>query len=77
LRGWTALAETAVLQVILQFCSRFELQYGGLGELNVAAEVVGVKDGFNVAQTVAGEAGDLRHGGTGDGQPYDRGSLKS
>ena len=34
----------------LQFCSRFELQHGRLGELDVAAEMMRVENGFDVLQ---------------------------
>ncbi|KJC53625.1 hypothetical protein UP10_41725 [Bradyrhizobium sp. LTSPM299] len=42
----------AVLQVILQFCSRFELQHGGLGKLNIAAESMRIQYSFDVVKTV-------------------------
>jgi hypothetical protein len=59
------------LQLSLQFCSCFELHDRNLGELHVAAHVVGVENAFDVAQAVAGEGRDLRHCCVDQGQPYD------
>ncbi len=61
-----------VLQFILQFFSRFELQHRRFGELNIAAEIVRVQNGFDVLQAVAGERRDLRHRGAGDGEAHHR-----
>jgi len=37
----------------------FELHDRNLGKLGITAEIVGVEDGFDVMQTVAGEGCDL------------------
>lgn len=39
-----------ILQVILQFCSRFELQHRSFGELNITAQVMRVANGVDVLQ---------------------------
>ena len=59
------------LQFGLQFCSRFELHHRDLGQLNIAAEVVGVEDRFDVAQTVTSKRRDLWHRGVGESEPHD------
>jgi len=61
-----------ILQVILQFCSRFELEHRSFGELNVATEIVRVEDGLDVLQRVAGYGSDLRYARAGNRQPNNR-----
>ena len=61
-----------ILQVILQFCSRFELQHRSFGELNIATQVMRVENGFDVLQRVTGYGRNLRHTGASDGQPNHR-----
>jgi hypothetical protein len=56
-----------VLQAILQFCSRFELQYSCFSELDIAAKIVCIENGLDVSQAVTSERRDLRHRGAGDG----------
>jgi len=55
-----------ILQVILQFCSLFELQHRGFSKPNVAAEIGRIENGLNVLQAMAGEGCDLRHGRASD-----------
>ena len=42
-----------VLQVILQSCSLLELQHRRFRELNIAVEIVGIEDRFDVLETMA------------------------
>ena len=61
-----------ILQVILQFCSRFELEHRSFGELNITPKIMRIENGLDVSQAVARERCDLRHAGAGDRQANDR-----
>ena len=50
--------------------TRFELQHRRFGKLNVATKIMGIENGLDVLQRVAGDGGDLRYARARDRQVH-------